>query len=67
MVAANILSAPAQAGAAFNNVTRQSRRGLWQNDAEGQAPDLGSAIVADRQTVMDVVNGGGKRRDASHH
>ncbi len=66
MVAANIHSIPAQAGAAFNNVTRQLRRGLWKNGAEGQAQDLGSAIVADRQAVMMRSIGGGKRRDASH-
>jgi hypothetical protein len=35
MVAANIHSIPAQAGAAFNNVTRQLRSGLWKNGAEG--------------------------------
>jgi hypothetical protein len=58
MVAANRLSTPAQAGAAFNNVTRQLRGGLWQNSAEDQALDLGSAIVADRQTVMNGVNRG---------
>jgi hypothetical protein len=57
MAATNVLSTFAQAGAIFNDATRQLEGGLWQNVVEEGGQGLGSAgaVVTDLQTVQAIL------------
>jgi hypothetical protein len=60
MMADNVLSTFAQAGAIFNDVAQQLERGLWWSVADAQGQDLGRpvAAAADLHRVMDEANRG---------